>query len=123
MTWPPYLALQYFWAAGKSYGNYGFILYAGTVVPMQGLWNCFVYARNRQLKYVNDKVASVTRRLSSMASFYQPQRMLSSLVSFNQPSQTTSGLAGKSAANNQAVVGTDDPSPGHQAESVSEVQE
>ena len=56
MTWPPYLALQYFWAAGKEYGNYGFILYAGTVVPLQGLWNFFVYARNRQLKKMNERL-------------------------------------------------------------------
>ena len=56
MTWPPYLALQYSWAAGKEYGNYGFILYAGTAVPLQGVWNCFVYARNRQLKHFNEQL-------------------------------------------------------------------
>lgn len=41
MTWPPYLALQFLWSSGKAFTNYDFILYAGTVVPLQGVWNCF----------------------------------------------------------------------------------
>lgn len=47
MTWPPYLALQYLWADGKAFSNYGFVLYAGTVVPMQGFWNLIVYMRRK----------------------------------------------------------------------------
>jgi len=50
MTWPPYLVLQYLWASGQEYDNYGLILCAGMVVPLQGFWNFFVYARNRQMK-------------------------------------------------------------------------
>lgn len=36
MTWPPYLALQYAWASGKAFTMYGFILFAGSAVPLQG---------------------------------------------------------------------------------------
>ena len=35
-TWPPYLALQYAWASGAAFSHYGFILFAGIVVPLQG---------------------------------------------------------------------------------------
>ena len=54
MTWVPYLALQYSWAAGTAFTRYYFILYAGTVVPLQGVWNCFNYARTRQLKHARE---------------------------------------------------------------------
>mmetsp|Transcript_6302 Transcript_6302/g.13148 ORF Transcript_6302/g.13148 Transcript_6302/m.13148 type:complete len:1008 (+) Transcript_6302:265-3288(+) len=47
MVWPPYLALQYVWASGRAYDQYGFILAAGTVVPMQGFWNAVIYFRPR----------------------------------------------------------------------------
>lgn len=36
LTWPAYLALQYAWAGGTSFTRYGFILTAGTMVPLQG---------------------------------------------------------------------------------------
>jgi hypothetical protein len=36
MTWPAYLALQFSWSAGAAFTNYNFILFAGTVVPLQG---------------------------------------------------------------------------------------
>lgn len=36
LTWPPYLALQYAWAGGRSFTNYGLILTAATMVPLQG---------------------------------------------------------------------------------------
>ena len=66
MTWPPYLALQYSWALGRSFTNYNFILYAGLVVPMQGFWNSFVYARNRGLRTA---VQSMRSSLASFTSF------------------------------------------------------
>lgn len=40
LTWPPYLALQIMIANGRAFSNYGFILYAGTSVTLQGFWNC-----------------------------------------------------------------------------------
>ena len=43
MTWPPYLALQFLWASGKAFSSYGFVLYASSVVPLQGFWNLIVY--------------------------------------------------------------------------------
>jgi hypothetical protein len=36
MTRPTYLALQFFWSSGTAFTNYSFILFAGTVVPLQG---------------------------------------------------------------------------------------
>ena len=36
LTWPAYLALQYAWAGGSSFTNYGLILTAATLVPLQG---------------------------------------------------------------------------------------
>ena len=35
-TWTPYLGLQYAWAGGSSFTNYGLILTAATLVPLQG---------------------------------------------------------------------------------------
>jgi hypothetical protein len=39
LTWPPYLALQVAIANGYAFSNYGFTLYAGTAVTLQGFWN------------------------------------------------------------------------------------
>lgn len=64
MTWTPYLALQYFWASQKAYTHYGFILYAGTAVPLQGAWNCFNYMRTRQLRHARELFSSL---ISSLA--------------------------------------------------------
>ena len=36
LTWPAYLGLQYAWAGGSSFTNYGLILTAATLVPLQG---------------------------------------------------------------------------------------
>ena len=71
MTWPPYLALQYSWSMGHSSSNYNFILYAAIVVPMQGFWNTFVYARNRGLKLAAQSVrTSLTSLTSSKGSSF-----------------------------------------------------
>eukprot|EP00956_Cyclotella_meneghiniana_P011206 scaffold15730_cov27-Cyclotella_meneghiniana.AAC.3 len=41
LTWVPYLTLQYMHmlSSGKGYDNYGLILSAATMVPLQGFWN------------------------------------------------------------------------------------
>jgi cytoskeletal protein RodZ len=70
---PPYLTLQYLWASGKAFTNYGFILYSATVVPLQGVWNWFVYTRNRQLKEARHRLFNaitsfINRRRSSNSS-------------------------------------------------------
>ena len=71
MTWVPYLALQYSWSAGTAYTRYYFILLAGTAIPLQGVWNCFNYARTRQLRHARELfsslVSSVSRRQSIRA--------------------------------------------------------
>ncbi|KAL7545981.1 hypothetical protein ACHAWF_009330, partial [Thalassiosira exigua] len=68
MTWPPYLALQYLWASGRGFENYSFILFAGTVVPLQGAWNCFVYTRNRQLKALRENATGIISKFLSRMS-------------------------------------------------------
>lgn len=50
LTWPPYLALQYSWSSNNYFTNYGLILTAGMLVPLQGFWNFWVYIRPRQVK-------------------------------------------------------------------------
>jgi hypothetical protein len=47
ITWGPYLALQYLWSSGTGYNIYGLTLAAATMVPLQGFWNFWVYARPR----------------------------------------------------------------------------
>jgi hypothetical protein len=69
MTWLPYLALQFLWSSNKAFGNYSFILYAGTVVPLQGVWNFFVYARNRQIKEVRQSIRKFVSTKFSSSNF------------------------------------------------------
>ena len=64
LTWPPYLALQYLWAAGSGYSNYGFTLFACSLVPLQGFWNCVVFFRVRAKKGLSDSLSFVSRSLS-----------------------------------------------------------
>ena len=53
ITWLPYLALQYLWASG-SLPPYGFVVFASTLVPLQGFWNCVVYFRIRAKKFIRE---------------------------------------------------------------------
>merc|ERR1712224_500145 len=39
LTWPAYLALQIMLANKRGYDRYGFFLFAGTSVTLQGFWN------------------------------------------------------------------------------------
>ena len=87
MTWVPYLALQYSWSAGTAYTRYYFILLAGTAIPLQGAWNCFNYARTRQLRHARELfsslVSSVSRRQSIRAgNTEQVTAVTSSVVPF-----------------------------------------
>ena len=87
MTWVPYLALQYSWSAGTAYTRYYFILLAGTAIPLQGVWNCFNYARTRQLRHARELfsslVSSVSRRQSIRAgNTEQVTAVTSSVVPF-----------------------------------------
>lgn len=87
MTWPPYLALQFVWSSGKGYTNYNFILFAGTVVPLQGVWNCFNYTRTRHLKHarglfvelVSNVLGQSTRRQLSADGFTEQETRYTSI--------------------------------------------
>ena len=59
LTWPPYLALQYLWAAGGGYSAYGFVLFACTLVPLQGFWNMVVFFRVRAKRKANEALSAI----------------------------------------------------------------
>eukprot|EP00804_Cyclotella_cryptica_P010052 CCRYP_020493-RB/>CCRYP_020493-RB protein AED:0.05 eAED:0.05 QI:45/1/1/1/0.75/0.8/5/445/885 len=65
ITWVPYLTLQYMLSSGKGYDDYGLILSAATLVPLQGFWNNIVYIRTRYLGTIISYVGSTSRRFSS----------------------------------------------------------
>ena len=52
-------------SSGQGYDNYGLILSAATLVPLQGFWNNFVYIRSRYLSKILAHVGSSFRRVSS----------------------------------------------------------
>ena len=52
-------------SSGQGYDNYGLILSAATLVPLQGFWNSFVYIRPRYLSKIAAHVGSSFRRVSS----------------------------------------------------------
>jgi len=98
MTWPPYLALQYLWASGRAYSMYGFILYAGTVVPLQGFWNFFVYVRPRTN-------FSAAKFVSSLMASSLPSRF-SSLRKSNATTLHTSNVKSGSSENPGTAINT-----------------
>lgn len=58
LTWPFYLALQYAWVRGSALTNYGLVLTAAALVPLQGFWNMLVYIRPRHWKKVKKALSS-----------------------------------------------------------------
>jgi len=76
ITWPPYLALQYIWAAG-NFPPYGFTLFASTMVPLQGFWNAFVFFRVRAKKQARQAAQLVSSGFSTRMS-----RVIESGMSF-----------------------------------------
>lgn len=116
ITWVPYLALQYTWATGKAFSSYGFILFAGTMVPLQGAWNCFVYIRPR---YLTTLSASLTRQSSIVASTMLPKvwkRDSSGSQGASNSKTPSFGNESSSQAQETAIIGkglsetTQDPS-------------
>lgn len=67
LTWVPYLALQYSWAAGTGYSSYGFVLFACTLVPLQGFWNCVVYFRLRVTRKIGGAISAISNMVESRA--------------------------------------------------------
>ena len=68
VTWVPYLALQFVWAAGQGYSSYSFILFACTLTPLQGFWNAFVYFRRRAKKRIAEGLTRIRSSLSGRRS-------------------------------------------------------
>jgi len=73
LTWIPYVALQYMWALDSGYSNYGWIVTAFTLVPLQGFWNSVVYfvpsGRARA------KVREIITTISSWLKLTQPDEV------------------------------------------------
>mmetsp|Transcript_35898 Transcript_35898/g.78650 ORF Transcript_35898/g.78650 Transcript_35898/m.78650 type:complete len:776 (+) Transcript_35898:89-2416(+) len=82
LTWPVYLALQYTWSSGKAFTSYGFVLAAGTMVPLQGFYNALVYFRARSGSA--KQIASTA--VSSMMS--RAKGAVPSISKSSQPEQT-----------------------------------
>jgi len=66
LTWPVYLALQIMIANGNAFSSYGFYLFAGTAVTLQGFWN-FVFHSGLKLEKVKNGFSSAF--MSARASF------------------------------------------------------
>lgn len=62
LTWPAYIVLQYSWAADSFFSNYGLLLAAGAMVPLQGFWNFIVYIRPRQYKQASVRLRRASSR-------------------------------------------------------------
>lgn len=87
---PPYLALQYVWSSG-SYSAYGFVLFAGALVPMQGFWNCIAFKRNQIKRVINNVTKSLRsttiRQTSSGANASGNSTRFSLMNTFKRSSQ------------------------------------
>lgn len=55
-------------SSGSGYDNYGLILGAAILVPLQGFWNFFVYIRTR---YLNQAAARVSFSISFVSSLFR----------------------------------------------------
>ena len=79
VTWVPYLTLQYMLSSGKGYNNFGLIISAATLVPLQGFWNSFVYIRVRYLSSIASRAHRISERISG--TFENGGRRLSDMIS------------------------------------------
>jgi len=60
LTWPPYLALQIMLANGQAYSNYGFFLFAGTAVTLQGFWY-YVFHLGMNSRAIGKSISSAVK--------------------------------------------------------------
>jgi len=85
LTWPAYLALQIMLAKGNAFSSYGFYLFAGTAVTLQGFWN-FVFHSGLQLSEVRRRVSSAySNARNSIVLRSQSQSHLSSSGTIDSP--------------------------------------
>ncbi len=104
LTWPPYLALQYLWSSGKAYSMYGLVLFAGTVVPLQGFWNCIAFKRGPIAKFIKSTKTSLTSRLTnSLVGLSSLSKNVSNAV----PSNVNSSVAVEAANEKGPLSNTD----------------
>lgn len=66
LTWPPYLALQLMIARGYAFSHYGFYLFAGTAVTLQGFWN-FTFHTGLHTRTIGKKINRVWTSVRGMS--------------------------------------------------------
>ena len=86
-------------SSGKGYDNYGLILSAATMVPLQGFWNSLVYIRPRYLQ----KLASLAAAsLNSISSSIISSSMFKSRKTSTTESPSVSGTVPQSTGRNDS---------------------
>lgn len=84
---------------------YGLVLFAGTVVPLQGFWNCIAFKRVSVAKLIKSTKTALTSRLSnSLAGLSSLSKNVSNAV----PSNVNSSLAVEAANEKGPLPNTDD---------------
>jgi len=78
LTWPPYLALQLMIARGGAFSHYGFYLYAGTAVTLQGFWN-FTFHTGLHTRALTKRISRAwtsVRTAAGSRSFFPSKSMI-----------------------------------------------
>lgn len=113
LTWPPYLALQLMIARGGAFSNYGFYLYAGTAVTLQGFWN-FTFHTGLHTRSITKRISRVwtnVRTAAGSRSFFASKSFIgkSSHDNFGQESANIKSDAANSIGANTSGLNTSGP--------------
>ena len=75
LTWPPYLALQIMIARGHAFSHYGFFLFAGTAVTLQGFWN-FTFHTGLKTREIGRSINAVWTSVRQGSKQFFPSRSI-----------------------------------------------
>jgi len=87
LTWPPYLALQIMISRGYAFSYYGFYMFAGTAVTLQGFWN-FTFHTGLKTRAIESRIKAVW---SSVLSVRAGSRIFRASGSMMVPKSQESG--------------------------------
>jgi len=104
LTWPAYLALQIMLANGNAFSSYGFYLFAGTAVTLQGFWN-FVFHSGLQFKTVKKRVSSAISNARTSIKKKGSSRILLNEESTNDLPRRASTRSQRRSSNNRRSSG------------------
>ena len=113
LTWPAYLGLQYSWAGGSNFANYGLVLAGAVMAPLQGFWNMMVYIRPR---YLDSAFEAIRRRwnetsttMATRMSFFKSSRPSHKFSSTGNSNGTgTTGVKSGGTSNAEPVRGDEE---------------